>query len=407
MNILLINHYAGSSIHGMEFRPFHLAREWVRSGHKVSIIAASYSHLHSKSPNSNSSITREVIEGIQYLWIRTPKYQGRGMTRIFNMMKLSLMLLMKKSEIVQECTPDVVIASSPHPFIIYGAHKIAQCSKARLVFEVRDLWPLSLIEVGRISSRHPFFLIMQWVENYAYRVSDHVVSLLPKADSYMEEHGMASHKFVYVPNGVDVTGWQTNQTPIPQYHAEVISSFKNKGHFIVGYAGAHGLPNALHILIEAATLLKDKSVTLVLVGDGPEKKTLQQKISELQIENVIFLEPIPKTAIPSLLHLMDVLYIGWLKSPVYRFGISPNKLLDYMMSAKPIIHAVDAGNDLVAEGHCGISVPPENPEAIAKAIVTLMNMPADERENMGLRGKEYVMEHHDYRILSKRFPDIS
>lgn len=406
MNILLINHYAGSSNHGMEYRPFYLAREWVKSGHRVSIIAASYSHLRSSSPSLKERITHEVIEGINYFWIRTPRYQGRGIGRIINMMIFSFMLIIKKTEIVHECNPDVVIASSPHPFIIHGAFKIARSTDARLVFEVRDLWPLELIEVTKVSPWHPFLLMMQWVENYAYRNSDHVVSLLPKADGYMENHGMESHKFSYVPNGADVYGWQTNRTSLPEHHAEAIFKLKSKGHFIVGYAGSHGLPNALHILIEAAVLLKSEPVTFVLVGKGLEKLNLKRRVSELGLENIIFLDPILKTSIPAFLDLMDVLYIGWLKSPLYRFGISPNKLLDYMMSSKPIIHAVDAGNDLVAESHCGISIPPEDPGAIAKAVVSLMNMSDAERESMGLRGKEYVIEYHDYNILSKRFIEI-
>ncbi len=403
MNILLINHYAGSNIHGMEYRPFYLAREWVKSGHKVSIITASYSHLRSKEPTINGNMTKEVIEGIQYVWIKTPRYQGRGFGRIFNMMKFSLMLLIKKSEITHECNPEMVIASSPHPFIFYGAYKIAQSSGARLIFEVRDLWPLSLIEVGQMSSYHPFMLMMQWIENFAYHKSDRVVSLLPKCDGYMIEHGMASHKFVYVPNGMDVTEWQKNKIPLPQYHSKVLSEIKQEGRFIVGYTGAHGIPNALHTLIEAAFLLQSEPVTIILVGKGQEKRSLQQKVSQLGLKNVIFLPPIEKSAIPSFLYLMDALFIGWLRSPVYRFGISPNKLLDYMMSGKPVIHAVSAGNDLVEDSGCGLSVPPENPEAIAQAILCLKEMGHSQRMAMGLNGKRYVISNYDYRVIAKNF----
>ena len=108
-------------------------------------------------------------------------------------------------------------------------------------------------------------------------------------------------------------------------------------------------------------------------------------------------------SLPSLLAVMDVCYIGLQRQPLFRFGVSPNKLMDYMMAGKPVIHAIEAGNDLVAESGCGISVPPEDPVAIAEAIKKLMSMSSAEREEMGGRGKEYVIANHDYKVLARKF----
>lgn len=406
MNILLINHYAGSNIHGMEYRPFYLAREWVKLGHKVNIIAASFSHLRGKEPNINGKITKEVIEGINYFWLRTPRYKGNGLGRVLNMMAFSLMLFMKKSKLIRDGKPGLVIASSPHPFIIFGARSIARSLNVKMVFEVRDLWPLTLIELGSISRFHPFVIFMHWTEKYAYRISDYVISLLSKSDTYMNEQGMARHKFFYIPNGVDVAEWRQNVTALPEFHQNILTKLRQEGRFIVGYAGGHGISNALDSLIEAARFLESRPVTFILVGKGPEKKRLEKKVSDIGLQNVIFLPSIPKSAIPSLLEFMDVLFIGWLKSPLYRFGISPNKLLDYMMSGKPVIHATDAENDVVAESSCGISVPSENPEAIAEAIIEITNMTELERREMGLKGREYVTRHHDYAVLAKRYLEV-
>lgn len=406
MNILFINHYTGSNIHGMEYRPFYLAREWVKLGHNVCLVAASFSHLRNQQPTLNGKITQEKIEGIRYLWLKTPGYQGNDIKRVFNMLKFSLMLFSYKSEIVYDCKPDVVIASSPHPFMIFGASKIASISRAKLIFEVRDLWPLSLVELGGISHLHPFIKFMQWTENYAYRVSDNVVSLLPKADEYMFQHGMNPYKFIHIPNGIDVKEWENNSDiPLPQFHNNVFNKLKQENRFIIGYTGAHGLANALENLIESAALLQKYPVTFVLVGQGPQKNILQNKVKENGVTNVVFLPAVPKLLIPEILGAMDALFIGWKKESLYRYGISPNKLLDYMMAAKPIIHAVEAGNDIVAESGCGISVPPGNPRVLADAIIQLLNMTTTERTVMGLRGKEYVMCHHDYRVLAKRFLD--
>lgn len=387
----------------MEYRPFYLAREWVRSGHNVSIVAASYSHLHSNSPTINGIVTEEDIDGIQYIWLKTPRYQGNGISRVLNMMAFSFLLLIKKSNILRNKKPDLIIASSPHPFIIFGAKSMARFSNAKIIFEVRDLWPLTLIELGSISRSHPFVKIMNLSEKYAYRVADHVISLLPKSYVYMKKQGMAPEKFSYIPNGSDLKEWSQHGAQLPEFHKKILAKLKEKGHFIVGYAGGHGISNALDYLIEAAKLLEFRPISVVLVGKGPEKKMLEQKAADMGLRNIAFLSPVSKSAIPSLLEFMDVLFIGWRRSVLYRFGVSPNKLLDYMMSGKPVIHSIDAGNDIVAESGCGISVPPENPEAIAKAIIEISNMSEPERRELGLRGKEYVKSYHDYAVLAKNF----
>lgn len=403
MNILLINHYAGSNKHGMEYRPYYLAKEWTRLGHQVTIIASSISHLHNKRPVVTGNYTKDIIEGINYFWLKTPEYQGNGMRRVINMLAFSWLLCKYKKKIIKECQPDVIIASSPHPFIIYGAAKISDIAKAKLIFEVRDLWPLTLVELGGISTRHPFIQLMQWTENYAYRRADRVVSLLPKAQSYMQEHGMQTKKFKYIPNGIDIGEWQENTKPIPLIYQELLNGLKDKRKFVIGYTGTHGIANALDYLIDAAVLLKDTPVTFILVGEGPEKGNLQKKVNQLELTNVIFLDPIEKRSIPSLLAAMDALYIGWRKEPLYRFGVSPNKLIDYMMAGKPVIHSIEAGNDLVKESTCGFSTPPEDPRAIAQAIKSLMTLNSQELEEIGLKGKEYVKANHDYRVLGINF----
>jgi glycosyltransferase involved in cell wall biosynthesis len=249
-------------------------------------------------------------------------------------------------------------------------------------------------------------MLLQQAENFAYRMSDRVVSMLPKADSYMRSHGMAAHKFSYLPNGIDIEEWENQAAPLPQLDSEKLTQLKQLGHFVVGYVGSHGLANALYNLVDAAQLLQRELVTFVMVGQGAEKEALQQKVLQMQLNNVIFFAPVPKASVPSLLARMDALYIGWQKKSIYRFGINPNKLLDYMMAAKPVIHAVEAGNDLVAESGCGISIPPDNPSAIAQAINKLRQMKPSERELMGKKGREYVLNHHDSRVLARNFLEL-
>lgn len=405
MTILLINHYAGGPPFGMEHRPFYMAREWVRLGHDVTILAATQSHLRTHTPDPGDM----HLEGIRYRFLPTPAYQGNGLGRVCNMLAFVAGLTRNADRLAAELKPDAVIASSTYPLDMYPARRIARLARkhgarGRLLFEVHDLWPLSPKELGNMSSWHPFIMGMQKAENDAYRAADRVVSMLPKAEAHMRAHGMAPSKFAYVPNGIDVQEWEAATEPLPEAHREALGRLRAQGRFIVGYAGSHGLANALHHLIDAAPRLGDAPITLVLVGQGPDKDALQSRARGM--DNVLFLPPVPKGAIPALLEATDALYLGWNRVPLYRFGISPNKLMDYMMAAKPVIHSVEAGNDPVAESGCGFTVAPEDPEAIAQAILRMRDLSPEEREAMGARGRAFVREHHDYRVLARRFLEV-
>jgi glycosyltransferase involved in cell wall biosynthesis len=405
VNILLINHYAGSPVYGMEFRPYYLAREWLKKNHQVTVVAASFSHLRSKIPRLAGLVTEEIIDGIRYLWVKTPAYEGNGAARVLNMFAFTSRLYLLRSKLGAEIIPDVVIASSTYPLDIYAARAIARKSGAKLVFEVHDLWPLSPVELGGMSRYHPFVLVMQAAENYAYRHADKVVSMLPRAEGHMQNHGMAPGKFVHIPNGIDVGEWEHEKTPMPDIHAEVLRRLKQEGRFIVGYAGAHGLANALGTVVDAASLLSGAPVDFVLVGQGPEKDPLMRRTAQLGLRNIHFLPPVPKEAIPALLDAMDALYIGLQKQPLFRFGVSPNKLIDYMMAGVPVIQAIAAGNDMVSESGCGITVTPEDPQALATGVMTMMGKSPAERESMGIKGKAYILAHHSYQILAERFEE--
>ncbi|WP_051229395.1 glycosyltransferase family 4 protein [Paludibacterium yongneupense] len=402
MKILYINHYAGSPRHGMEFRPYYLAREWVRSGHEVTMVAADYSHLRQHNPQLEHSYRSEEIDGIRYLWCRTPSYAGNGLGRVLNIFAFLGQLLRAR---LGRWRPDLVIASSTYPLDAVPAAWIAHRSRARLAYEVHDLWPLTPVEVGGMSPRHPFIRLMQWAENFAYRHADAVVSMLPCAREHMQSHGMAPDKYSVVPNGVDVAEWQGASLPLGEQHEALLDRLAAEGRFVVGYAGGHGLANALDYLLEAAAQVTTLPLSFVLVGDGPDKAALQQRAQAAGLEHVHFLPALPKRAVPALLARMDTLFIGWRKLPIYRFGINPNKLFDYMMAAKPVIHSVDAGNDIVREAGAGLSVAAEDPAAIAAALTHMLALSPAARAEMGAAGRRYVLENHDYRVLAARFLD--
>lgn len=200
--------------------------------------------------------------------------------------------------------------------------------------------------------------------------------------------------------------WKTGKIPppkLPDQHEQLLHQLRSNGKFIVGFAGAHGIANSLYAAIDAIALLADQDVVFVLTGTGPEKDKLIAYAKERQVSNVYFLPAVHKQVIPALLAKMDVLYIGLQRESLFRFGISPNKLFDYMMAGKPVVQAIDAGNNIVAEANCGLCAEPDNKEEIGRAIMTLKGMTPSEREQLGQNGKDYVLANHTYGVLAERF----
>ena len=403
---MLINHYAGSPKLGMEYRPYYMAKIWSDMGHIVTIIAASQSHVRSVQPEISNKITNQEIDGIVYYWVKTPEYKGNSFGRIQNMFIFVWTLFFKARFFVRQLKPDIVIASSTYPIDIFPAQRIAKIAKAKLIYEVHDLWPLSPIELGGYSKWHPFIVLMQYAENYAYKKVDVVVSMLPCSKEHMLSHGLKENKFHHIPNGINLDEWRESNEKPPEKYTELIENLKNSGKTIIGYAGAHGIANSLSTLIEAAYLLKDMNIAIVLVGHGPEKINLQQQAAKLSLENVFFSPAVPKNCMKIVLEGWDLAFLGLQNQSLFRFGISPNKLMDYMLARKPIICAINSGNDPVTDAMCGITVEPENPSAIVSAIKKLVALSPEMLLQMGENGYNYVLKHHDYDMLAKEFAAI-
>lgn len=401
MKILLINHYAGSKEHGMEFRPFFLARELGRLGHEVKIVAASFSHLRRKNIIFSSAYLNERIEEVEFLWLKTASYSGNGLGRIWNMLEFVFSLTKLSKVVAGHFKPDIVVASSTYPLDIFPAFLISKLAKAKLVFEIHDLWPLSPMELGGYSKFHPFIFFMQVAENFAYKFSDKVVSILPNTLQHCLAHGLKEGKLVHIPNGFpDEQAFL--KAALPDGMVEKINEQRSLGRFLLGYAGGHAISNALDFLINAIAKLKDKNVHLFLLGSGDEKESLKKLAAKAE-DNVTFFDPVAKSQVNEFLQRMDALYQGSRNLPLYRFGISPNKLVDYLLSGRMVIHANCAPNDLVADARAGMSIPAENTEALIEAIDCAINLSEDERVLMGAMGRDYALKHLSYSKLAKDF----
>lgn len=404
LNILLINHYAGSPEMGMEFRPYYFAREWVKMGHRVDVIAADYSHLRRKNPKVEEDFQTEVIDGINYHWIKTNTYEGNGAKRAITMAQFIVKLWVNARKIVKEFEPDAVICSSTYPLDTFVGQHIRSVSKkkVKLIHEVHDMWPATLIELGGMSKYHPFVVAMQIGENSAYKHSDHVIALLEYSKEHMVAHGLKEDKFKWIPLGVDLNEWK-EAIPLNSFHEDTISKLKNEGKFVVGYFGGHAMSNALDTLIDVAQKNMEynfDNIHFVLVGDGVEKQNLMDRVKNQRIYNVTFLPPVDKKEIPELTDKFDCIYIGTHKNELYRFGLCLNKMIDAMMSQKPIICSITAPPTWVEKSGCGITVESGDVESIVKSINEVSSMSFEKRQEMGTRGSKYVFDNFDIEKLS-------
>lgn len=395
--VWIVNQYVGSPMHGMEYRHYYLARELTRRGHRVVVLSGSRSHLFTRRPRVSRPFTLQEIDGITYCWVAGPPYKRAiSALRVLNMAAFAAAL--EALPTTRLPRPDAILVSSPSPFPLPVAARWARRFGARLVFEVRDIWPLTLQELGGLSDHHPLVAVMQRIEDHGYRVADAVVSVLPAARGHMVARGMDPAKFHYLPNGVDLTPLPDGGPP-----AAVRDAIRD-GVFTVGFVGTLGHANVLETLVDAAALLDPQEAQVVIVGQGAERDGLMARAA--RVPNVTFTGPVPKAQVSSAISRFDACYVGYRRNPLYRFGVSPNKLYEYMAAGRPVLFAADAANQPVREADCGRTLAPEDPAALAAAIRSLIAATPADRARLGVNARAYVERHHDYARLGGQLSDV-
>ena len=399
----ILNHYAVTPDLPGRTRHFDLGRELIRQGWRVILFASSFQHHdHREAKLSGGERWRlEEVERVSIVWVRTTPYVRNDWRRALNMVSFAVRAwgigrsLPRRETRVRR--PDVVIGSSVHLLTVLAAWRLARRHRARFIMEVRDLWPETLIDMREVKKHSLVARLLRVLERFLYRRADRIITLLPRAHEYIESRGIPGRKIVWIPNGVDVTRFE----PVPARRT-------TGSLFTVMYLGAHGQANTLDVVLEAAKLLQDQAkerVRFILVGDGPEKPRLMEEAGRFSLSNVEFRNALPKDDVPKTLAEADATVLVLHDLPLYRYGISLNKLFDYLAAARPIILAGNPANNPVAEAMCGLVVPPQDPLALTKAVIALLETPASERAAMGARGRAYVEERHALPALARRLAE--
>ncbi len=393
MRLWIVNHYAYAPNHFAGTRHYSLARHLIRRGHDVTVISTSFFHKACQETRlaEGETYKRESIDGVPFHWLRTPPYRGNTLGRLWNMAVFAGRVW-REQGLAHEPRPDAIIGSSPDLLAAWAAERLARRFGVPFVLEIRDLWPETLVSLGRVSRMHPLVLWMSRIERGLYRRADRILSLLPGAAEFIAAHGGTREKTVWLPNGIDLE-WIPEPTPIEE-----------KSTFTVMFAGAHGPANGLDLVLDAAEILQKnpapQPIRIQLVGDGREKPRLMQKAQTAGLTNVEFVAPVPKQQVYEKLQQADAFLMVLENSPVFQWGISPNKLWDYMACARPVIFSVSTPYNPVEEAGAGATAIPGDPRSLAESIRTLAAQPLAVRREMGQRAREHVLRHHSFENLA-------
>ncbi len=403
-SVWILNHYAVPPDMPGGTRHYELGRQLAKLGYDVTILASSFHHIQRRETKltGKQSWRVEEIDGVRFVWLRTFPYQGNDWRRAFNMISYTARSywtgrrLPKVSGTIPE--PDVIIGSSVHLLAVVSADLLARHFDSSFVMEVRDLWPQTLVDMGKLSEHSLVTRLLRSLEKWLYRRAERIVVLLPKAGDYIAGLGIDRDKVRWIPNGVDLAAFPS-RPPQPSSNEQ----------FTVMYVGAHGEANNLDLLLDAASQIQQKGysrIQFVFVGDGPEKERLQLRCKRMALVNTAFREPVAKRSIPNVLAGADALAFVLRDIGVFKYGISSNKLFDYLAAGKPVLFACDAVNNLVDEAQSGISIPPGNSTALTSAIIDLYQMSPENRTAMGRRGRAYVEQNYDYAVLARKMATL-
>lgn len=394
MRIWIVNQYAIPPQQAGPMRHFTMAQHLTKMGHDVTIIASSFDHVTQQETrlHGNAEYIEENIEGVKFLWIKTPSYSGNGVKRIINMIIFSIKVFLNSSRVINS-RPDSIIGSSPHLLSALSSFFLSKRLHVPFILEVRDLWPQSLVDLAGVSERHPLVVSLKIIEKYLYVNANHIITLLPGAHVPIVKRGAQREKITWVPNGVDLS-------MVPAIKSPETSKIS------LMYAGTHGMANGLDLLIDAAKIIQNDSsmqnIEFILLGDGPLKSGLMDRVKNENINIVKFIDPVPKKEVYNELMQASGFLLILQDSPVFQWGVSPNKLFDYLAMERPVIFGVNTEYNPVSESKSGITFDPSSAGSLVEAIKIFSDTSPAERKRMGRLGREHVERYYEYSILSQK-----
>jgi glycosyltransferase involved in cell wall biosynthesis len=408
--VWILNHYANLPGMGASLRHFNLAKELAKQGYAPRVFASSAMHNSDSNviPGRQSWIGR-VEEGVDFTYVRTSGYSGNGLARGINILQYCLRVpCVARRQRERFGRPDVIIASSMHPFALFVGLWMARAYKCKYIAEIRDLWPESL------AAYYPDFnkglmSVFYRAEKYIYKNADKVIFTMAGGRDYVADKGWLGEvdegKLHHINNGVDLCAFVVNRDSSRLYDPDLADGEA----FKAVYTGSVRRVNNLAMLVEAAAVLKAQGrddIKILVWGEGGDREALSKEAAQRGLGNIVFKGYVDKKYIPYIVSQADVNILHQaVETKIYKYGTSQNKKFDYLAAGRPILCTVPSNFDIVAEGGAGVSLETQTPEAISEALVRFRDMDPDEYSRYCANAAT-VAEEYDFAKLADRLIDI-
>ncbi len=400
MRILMVSQYYPPETGAPQNRLSDLAGRLSRSGHEVTVLTAlpNYPRGEIFGEYRGRVLVEERSGKIKIVrtWIYATKQKTflRRLLNYFSFVASSFALGLWKVG-----PADVVLVESPPLFLGISGYLLSLCKKAKLVFNVSDLWPESAIAMGVVTN--PWMIRgSRWLEEFLYRHSALITGQTQGiVDNIRSRFG--DKQVALITNGVDVKAFFLGAEAERKRVIRREFGFQDK--FVIGYAGLHGLAQGLETVLQTANLLRaQEELLFVFFGDGPEKEKLLRLAKQLNLINVRFFPSQPTTRMPEIIQAFDLALVPLKRLELFK-GALPSKMFEAMAAAVPVIVTAEGeARELLSKAQAGISVEAENPEAMARAVLQIFR-DEEQLKTFGRHGRQYVMEHYDREKIAREF----
>ena len=398
--VWLVSHYAMPPHLEVRIKTIRYAQILQKRGYDVLLITAST--IHNTDINlietKEKFIVREY-DGLKYVHLKCFQYKGSGLKRIKNLFQFQKQFNRVMPNFDK---PDVIVADC-NCVNYKGILKFAEKFKIPFISEIRDLWPLSIVEYKNISEKNPIIKYLYRHEKRMYAHSSAIIFSMEGGKDYIKEKRWDKvidlEKVFYINNGLDVAEQERQRKEFVLEDPDL-----NDDHFKVIYAGSIRTVNSVDLLVRAAEKLTDYPIKFLIYGEGDNRAELEKYCVDQGLTKVKFKGKVDKKFIPYVCGQANINFISVKQTGISKYGVSWNKLFDYMNAGKPIISNVAVNYDLIEKYACGYSLPKQTPETTVNAILQIYNLPKEEYEKMCQNAKNAAKD-FDYEILTNKLEE--
>lgn len=410
-NIWIMNHYAGGMLFSKGGRHYAFAKYLKRAGYDPVIFCCNARH------NSEQERYMELDElwqeriaediAVPFVFVQGRVYKGNGKQRVLNMVDFYRNAKKAAKAYAQSHgKPDVIYASSVHPLTLVAGIQLADYFGVECICEIRDLWPESLVAYGIVSEKSPITLLLRWLEKWTYRKADKIIFTAEGMYNYIIKQGwektVPKNKTHYINNGVDLENFDRNML---NYQVED-DELNDLDVFKIVYTGSVRRVNNLGLLLDTAKLVKDKKVHFLIWGDGDELETLKKRVIDEKIHNTTFKGRVEKKFIPYITTHADLNIAHNEPSIMLQYGVSFNKLFDYMASGKPILSDFPSMYNPAVQCGAGLDIIEPSPENTADIIAKFSDMSQEELKRFGNNARSAAEQQYNFAVLTNKLIQV-